>query len=193
VSKLYRVAQGYKTLINVGRVEEARLIWVLLGRGASEPGVKQALDNREDQRSRDAEHQQTGGRFAWPQQLPAWRQYDSAGTHRSVATAEQYNAAPKSATPPHRSNTNAHSATSRICPASANNVVPVRNIKFTESRVPSRPRCRSRAHFHDDGVDHETMNDHRTQRRRESNEQGTQYPHALRMYHLTRGLRIMLA
>ena len=48
------------------------------------------------------------------------------------------------------------------------------------------------AHFHDDRVDHEAMNDHGAQRRREPDEQETQYPHPVRMYHLARGLRIML-
>ena len=51
-----------------------------------ELGVDQALDDGENKRGREAEHQHSGYRFKWSQQLPSWRQYD-VGTHSRVAAS----------------------------------------------------------------------------------------------------------
>jgi hypothetical protein len=106
--------------------------------------VNQPLDNRENQRGRDTEHQQSGGCFDRSQQLPSWRQYDVAGTYGRVVTSRTVQGQPEIGDRTTSIEQDAQRATSRICPASESSVVPPTNVKFSDSRTPSRPLSRSR-------------------------------------------------
>jgi hypothetical protein len=89
-----------------------------------------------------------------------------------------------SATAPHISSANAQSAISTRCPVSASSVALTMNVMFTQIRTPSTP-LQIAPQSHDDGVNHEAMNDYRAQGRCESHKQGTKYRDVVR-HHLAR-------
>ena len=91
----------------------------------------------------DAEHQHSANRPQADRAACGRGGQDDVGTRSGVAAARNDEmAALISATAPDRSSANAHRAMTARCPTKASSVALMMNVRFSQIRMPSTPRCR---------------------------------------------------